>query len=111
MKQYFTKTGIELMVIQGEGLGDGIPCGFLKVVAPEDTRQSEIASIHASMKSLYSMTIDHLTLSQYEKVMGGDMSFASKARKIMEVSRNKTVHLYCKEILELDKKLNQLKVA
>ena len=32
MKQYQTKTGIVLELIQGEGLGDGIPRGVLQLV-------------------------------------------------------------------------------
>lgn len=36
MKRYFTKTGIELKVIQGEGLGDGIPRGQLTEVTHRD---------------------------------------------------------------------------
>lgn len=111
MKQYFTKTGIELKLIQGNNQGDGIPSGLLKLVSSNDTRETDIASIHASMRSLYEMAVAKLSLSQYKAVMGGDMSFVSKATKIMKVSSCKTVHLYCRQILELGHKLAQIKAA
>ncbi len=77
----------------------------------DDTTQTEIKAIHASMKSLYEMAVAKLSLSQYEKVMGGGMSFESKARRVMKVSRNKTVQLYCLQILELAQELSQIKAS
>lgn len=35
MKQYQTKTGINLSVIKGEGQGNGIPRGFLKLLGKQ----------------------------------------------------------------------------
>lgn len=42
MKTYQTKTGIPLTVIQGEGRGNGIPCGSLRVVQPQERQPVSI---------------------------------------------------------------------
>lgn len=47
-KKYFTKTGIELKVIQGEAKGDGLAIGFRGVVITN----SELISIEASQEGI-----------------------------------------------------------
>lgn len=42
--------------------------------------------------SLWGEIVDLLTLSQYEKTMGGDMTWYSKAFRAKEVSTSKRVH-------------------
>ena len=42
MKQYFTKTGVELKVISGLGLGDQIKRGRLGIVGDYSVEDSEI---------------------------------------------------------------------
>ncbi len=50
--------------------------------------------------SLWNAICDELTLSQYEKTMGGDMSYKAKAKRAMEVSRSKTVHSLCLDLIQ-----------
>lgn len=50
--------------------------------------------------SLWNAITEELTLSQYEKTMGGDMSYKAKALKAMEVSRSKTVHALCNDLIQ-----------
>lgn len=50
---------------------------------------------------LWQQAADQLTLSQYESTMGGDMSYKSKAERAMKVSRNKTVHAICIEMIQI----------
>jgi hypothetical protein len=50
--------------------------------------------------SLWNAITEELTLSQYEKTMGGDMSYKAKAIKAMEVSRSKTVQALCIDLIQ-----------
>lgn len=54
-----------------------------------------------NLETLWTQVTDELTLSQYEKTMGGDMSYKSKAERAMKVSRSETVHALCLEMIQI----------
>ena len=58
-------------------------------------------SINGHLASIWNEIVDQLSLSQYESTMGGDMSYKSKAERAMQVSRNKTVHALCLELINV----------
>jgi hypothetical protein len=53
------------------------------------------------IRNLYSDLVKLLTLSQFRKLMGGDMSYKSKAQRAMLVSKSKKVHYLAKQIINL----------
>lgn len=57
MKKYVTKTGVELKVIQGLGLGDGIPRGFAGTVYIESNSQP-IKSNRVVLSKFKQMTLE-----------------------------------------------------
>jgi hypothetical protein len=71
--------------------------------------------------SIWNTICEELTLSQYKKLMGGDMTYKSKALRAMEVSRSNTVHELCLDLihvyesyfepLKYQNEINQLKSA
>jgi len=50
--------------------------------------------------SLWNAIVEELTLSQYEKTMGGDMLYKAKALKAMKVSRSKKVQELCNDLIQ-----------
>lgn len=50
------------------------------------------------VKELYHDIVDKLTLSQFSKIMGGDMSYQAKVTKVRKVTRNKDVLALCDEL-------------
>lgn len=107
MKQFFTKTGIELKLIQGGGQGDGIPRAQLFLV---DTAQVEtrVLDISLEMGQLWSCIADCLSLKQYKYTMGISR-YADKARVAIKVSRSRTVREYAARIIRLEDELQILK--
>jgi hypothetical protein len=53
------------------------------------------------LSALWGQVCDELTLSQYEKTMGGDMSYKAKAEKALKVSRSETVRSLCIEMIQI----------
>jgi len=110
MKQYFTKTGVALTVIQGQGLGDGIPRGVL-MVADGQALEARTKDIAVELKSLWGLICDRLSLRQFELTMGGSLRFADKAKRAMQVSQSRAVHNFAKRIIELDVELSRIKAS
>jgi hypothetical protein len=54
-----------------------------------------------NLATLWAQVTDELTLSQYEKTMGGDMSYKSKAERALKVSRSETVQALCLEMIQI----------
>lgn len=54
-----------------------------------------------SVKSLYEQLVNELSLKQYSKLMGGDMTYKSKAKRAKTVSKSKIVHALANTIIEL----------
>jgi hypothetical protein len=67
------------------------------------------------LRRLYDALVDELSLAQYRHLMGGEMSYESKARRALKVSRSKQVHYLCNAILFLavgeTKGLDALQIA
>lgn len=55
-----------------------------------------------TQRKLYSQLVEELTLKQYTALMGGDMSFRSKAERAMKVSRSQKVHSLARKIIQKD---------
>jgi cell division protein FtsB len=53
------------------------------------------------MKELYSTLTEILSLKQFTTLMGGDMSYKSKAERAKRVSKSKRVHCLADQIIEL----------
>lgn len=58
-------------------------------------------SIHNHLKSIWQDITDELSLYQYRTLMGGDMSFRSKAERALKVSKSKTVQKLCYELISV----------
>lgn len=54
-----------------------------------------------TQRELYRELVDLLTLKQFTPLMGGDMSFASKAERAKRVSKSKRVHDLADQIIAL----------
>jgi hypothetical protein len=50
-------------------------------------------------RALWNEIVENLNLSQYEKTMGGDMSFKAFALKAMRVSRSEKVRALCLDLV------------
>lgn len=65
-----------------------------------------MTDIHTIAK-LYNQLTSKLSLKQYTKLMGGDMSYRSKAERAKLVSKSKQVHILADIIINLDKIVNK----
>lgn len=50
---------------------------------------------------LFNKINSQLTLKQYSQIMGGDMSYQSKALRIKKVTTNKKIHNMCDQLIQL----------
>jgi hypothetical protein len=90
-KTYLTKTGIPLICIQGEGLGDGIPSmrGMLRVITDEEARNFEIRMFidrfkdrKPAMEALKNQDIKAFLTSKIEFLQGRILSNLSEFQKL-----------------------------
>lgn len=59
------------------------------------------------IKDLYSRLTALLTLKQYAKLMGGDMSYKSKAERAKRVSKSRRVHDLADYIIQLQNEISK----
>jgi hypothetical protein len=68
-------------------------------VVEQVIRRLEI-HVHATFKELWAAIVERLNLAQYKRVMGGDRSYKAFALRVMKVSRSKTVHSLCTDLIQ-----------
>jgi hypothetical protein len=56
--------------------------------------------VHANFKQLWTAIVERLNLAQYKRVIGGDNSYKSFALRVMKVSKSKTVHSLCTDLIQ-----------
>lgn len=50
------------------------------------------------MHTLYTKITDRLTLKQYSRIMGGNMSYLSKIQRIRKVTKDRVTLILCDEL-------------
>jgi hypothetical protein len=56
--------------------------------------------VHANFKQLWTAIVERLNLAQYKRVIGGDNSYKAFALRVMKVSKSKTVHSLCTDLIQ-----------
>lgn len=66
-------------------------------------------TLSSEIKDLFNNITSYLTTKQYSQIMGGDMSYQSKALRIKKVTTSKKIHNMCDQLIQLIQ-TKQLKV-
>lgn len=57
-----------------------------------------------NQREVYNQLVELLSLNQYSKLMGGDMSYANKALRAKRASKSRKVHALANQIIALSAK-------
>jgi len=64
-------------------------------------RQDKNRQVQAQMSQIWTEIVEHLTLRQLDRCMGGDMSYKSKALRAMQASKSQAVQDLGQDLISL----------